>query len=45
MSILGTNVNLTGVKKGIDGNRMNEVKTHSNWARKVIGLARVYGVV
>lgn len=45
MSILGTNVNLTGVKKSIDGNRMNEVKTHSNWARKVIGLARVYGVV
>lgn len=45
MSILGTNVNTTGVKKSVAGNRMNEVKTHSNWARKIIGLARVYGVV
>ena len=44
MSILGTNVNTTGVKKSVGGNRMNEMKTHSNWARKIIGLARVYGV-
>lgn len=44
MSILGMNANTTGVKKSVGGNRMNEVKTHSNWARKIIGLAKVYGV-
>ena len=38
------NANLTGVKKGAAGNRMNEVKTHLNWARKTVGLAGVYGV-
>lgn len=45
MNILGINANTTGVKKSAAGNRMNEVKTHTNWARKVIGLAKVYGVV
>ena len=44
MSILGMNVNTTGVKKSVGGNRMNEVKTHTNWARKTIGLAKMYGV-
>lgn len=48
MSILGMNVNTTGVEKGTDdghGNyRMNEVKTHTNWARKTISMARIYGV-
>ena len=44
MNILGMNSNTTGVKKSAAGNRMNEVKTHTNWARKVIGLAKVYGV-
>lgn len=44
MSILGMNANTTGVKKSVGGNRMNEVKTHTNWARKTIGLAKVYGV-
>lgn len=44
MSILGMNVNTTGVKKSVSGNRMNEVKTHTNWARKTIGLAKMYGV-
>lgn len=44
MNILGMNANTTGVKKSAGGNRMNEVKTHTNWARKVIGLAGMYGV-
>ena len=44
MNILGMNSNTTGVKKSISGNRMNEGKTHTNWARKVLGLAKVYGV-
>ena len=44
ISILGMNVNSVGVRKSVSGNRMNEVKTHSNWAKKIIGLANVYGV-
>ena len=44
MSILGMNTNTTGVKKSTSGNRMNEAKTHVNWARKTIGLAKMYGV-
>lgn len=44
VSILGMNENSIGVKKSISGNRMNEVKTHTNWARKVVGTANIYGV-
>ena len=44
MSIIGINANTTGVKKSAGRNRMNEVKTHMNWAKKTIGLAKVYGV-
>ena len=44
MNILGMNTNTTGVKKSTNGNRMNEAKTHANWARKTIGLAKMYGV-
>lgn len=47
LSILGMNSNTTGVAKGADsvnGNRMNEVKTHTNWAKKVINLSNIYGV-
>jgi citrate lyase beta subunit len=43
-NILGMNANTVGVKKSASGNRMNEVKTHTNWAKKVIGLANIYGV-
>lgn len=34
----------TGVEKGYGKAKMNEVKTHSNWARKIISLANIYGV-
>lgn len=44
LSILGMNINTTGVKKSEHKNRMNEVKTHTNWAKKIVGQARVYGV-
>lgn len=44
ISILGMNENVVGVQKSMEGNRMNEVKTHTNWAKKTVGLAHVYGV-
>ena len=44
INILGMNANTVGVKKNTGGNRMNEVKTHTNWAKKVVSLAHVYGV-
>ena len=43
-NIMGMSDGLIGVAKGSAGNKMNEVKTHSNWARKVIAIANVYGV-
>ena len=44
INILGMNTNTIGVKKSAGGNRMNEVKTHTNWAKKTIALAKMYGV-
>lgn len=32
------------VEKSIDGSRMNEVKTHLPWAKKMMLLASIYGV-
>lgn len=34
-----------GVFKGENGNKMNEVKPHTNWANKIYMRARAYGVV
>lgn len=34
----------TLVKGSITGERMNEKKTHSNWARRILNLAKVYGI-
>jgi hypothetical protein len=34
-----------GVFKGGGGNKMNEVKPHTNWATKISMKARVYGVI
>ena len=31
------------VSKGAGGERMNELKTHGNWAKKIIYLAEIYG--
>lgn len=33
-----------GVAKGAGGERMNEVKTHENWAGRTLLLAEIYGV-
>ena len=40
--ILGTG---GGVIKGSGGNKMNEIKPHTNWAKKVYNRARAFGVV
>lgn len=34
-----------GVFKGSCGNRMNEVAPHTNWARKIVNRANVFGVL
>lgn len=43
LGILGMNTNTTGVQKSASG-RMNEVKTHSKWAKKIISMSTIYGV-
>ena len=45
ISILGMADGLIGVQKGYGGDQMNEVKTHTTWAKKIMGLAEVYGVL
>lgn len=34
-----------GVFKGCDGNKMNEVKPHTNWAKKIVRRANIFGVL
>ncbi len=43
MSILGSSKG--GVFKGENGNKMNEVKPHTNWANKICMRSRVFGVI
>ncbi len=33
-----------GVMKSVDGSRMNEIKCHMNWARRIKVLGEIYGV-
>lgn len=40
--ILGTE---GGVVKGASGNKMNEIKPHTNWAKKIVNRARAFGVI
>ena len=40
--ILGT---AGGVVKGSGGNKMNEIKPHTNWAKKIITRAKAFGVI
>ena len=40
--ILGTT---GGVVKGAGGNKMNEIKPHTNWAQKIYNRARAFGVI
>ncbi|MEG6522002.1 HpcH/HpaI aldolase/citrate lyase family protein [Desulfotomaculum sp. 1211_IL3151] len=34
-----------GVTKSVYGNKMNEAKPHTNWARKIMTLSKIYGVL
>ena len=34
-----------GVVKGSGSNKMNEVKPHTNWAKKIVNRARAFGVI
>ncbi|ABO48888.1 putative ATP/GTP-binding protein [Desulforamulus reducens MI-1] len=34
-----------GVTKSVYGNKMNEAKPHINWAKKIMILAKIYGVL
>ena len=34
-----------GVVKGAGGNKMNEIRPHTNWAKKICSRARAFGVV
>ena len=40
--ILGTG---GGVVKSAGGNKMNEIRPHTNWARKILNRARAFGVI
>ena len=40
--ILGTD---GGVIKGSGGNKMNEIRPHTNWAKKIYNRARAFGVI
>lgn len=40
--ILGTS---GGVVKGSGGNKMNEIKPHTNWAKKILNRAKAFGVI
>jgi len=44
INIMGMQQDIIGVQKGYGNDKMNEVKTHSNWAKKIICLANIYGV-
>ena len=42
--ILNWKSNTHGVMKSSDGSRMNEIKCHTNWARRIKILSELYGV-
>lgn len=44
LKIIDMNNESVGVEKGYGTGKMNEVKTHTNWAKKIIQLANIYGV-
>ncbi len=45
MDIMGNQQGRVGVQKSEYANKMNEMKPHSEWARKVLIRAEVYGVL
>lgn len=44
LNILGWNSEKLGVGRSADGTRMNEVKTHTVWAERIVALAEIYGI-
>lgn len=44
LEILGWDSKVSGVAKSADGGRMNEVKCHTRWARKIKMLGDIYGI-
>lgn len=45
LSILENNTGDIGVLKSNYENKMNEIKTHTNWANKIMMRAKIYGVL
>lgn len=45
MSIVQNTNGLVGVLKSDNNNKMNEIKTHINWAKRVILRSRIFGVL
>lgn len=43
-SILSWDNDLLSVAKSIGSERMNEVKVHGNWAKKILMLSEIYGI-
>lgn len=44
LNILEKNDGKLGVFKSVYSNKMNEVKPHTNWAKKILKRAKIYGV-
>ncbi|MCP3774298.1 HpcH/HpaI aldolase/citrate lyase family protein [Paenibacillus sp. MZ04-78.2] len=44
-NILNSNNGLVGVVKSQYSNKMNEIKPHSNWAKRIMIRSKVYGVL
>ncbi len=44
VKILGWDSDKLGVGKSADGTRMNEVKCHAGWAKRIVDLAEIYGI-
>lgn len=44
MQILCWNQNAAGVSGSTNKSRMNEVKTHTNWAQRIVHMANYYGI-
>ncbi|OCT16676.1 citrate lyase subunit beta [Paenibacillus pectinilyticus] len=45
MSILSNNHGDLGVMKSAYGNKMNEIKPHFNWAKRILLRSQIYGVL
>lgn len=44
VQLLGWSDKLLGVTKSLSGSRMNEVKCHTKWAKRIYILGKIYGI-